>query len=84
MTRVYNVPIEVECSESPTREQLPRRLRWRAGWRTICAVHECSLVQSDWWRQEVSRRSYTVECEDCELYDIYCQGDRWYLERVWD
>ncbi|GEM_PF-1993245 len=79
MTKLYNTPIEVE-----TAEDLPCRFKWRNRWREIKAVHERSVVRSDWWKQEISRSSYSVECDDLELFDLYRQGDHWFLERVWD
>jgi hypothetical protein len=80
MTRVYsNTPIEVHCDDG-----LPQRFKWRDRWRHIVAIREHSLAQWEWWHQEVSRRHYAVECEGLEEYEIYQEGDRWFLERVWD
>lgn len=79
MTKLYNALIEVE-----TEGDLPRRFKWRNTWREVRAVYERSVLQADWWRQEVNRAHFSVECEGLEQYEIYRQGDQWFLERVWD
>jgi len=79
MTKLYHAPIEVVTADGR-----PSRFRWRGHWHAIRAVYERSFVQAEWWKQEVSRASYSVQCEDLEEFDIYRQGDQWFLERVWD
>ncbi len=79
MTKVYHAPIEVESHDGK-----PQRFKWRDRWHVIRTVYERSVVQSDWWRQEIERSHYSIECDGLELFEIYRQGDRWFLERVWD
>ncbi|HZT97922.1 MAG TPA: hypothetical protein VFB34_13900 [Chloroflexota bacterium] len=79
MTKLYHAPIEVEAVDGRL-----RRFRWRNRWRRILTVHERSIVQADWWRQEIERVHYSIECDELELFDIYRQGEQWFLERVWD
>lgn len=79
LTRLYHTPIEVE-----TVGDQPQRFKWRNRWREIKAVHERSVVQAEWWRQEVKRNYYSIQCEELEEFDIYRQGGQWFLERVWD
>lgn len=79
MTKLYHAPIEVETSDGQ-----PHRFKWRNQWHEIKTIYGRSTVQSDWWRQEVNRAHYSIECEGLALYDIYRQGDGWFLERVWD
>jgi hypothetical protein len=79
MTKLYNTPIEVV-----TENGLPSRFQWRKRWRTIRAVNERSQLRADWWHTEINRAHYSVECDDLELFEIYRQGDRWFLERIWD
>jgi hypothetical protein len=79
MTKLYHAPIEVE-----TTDDQPLRFKWRNRWRDIKTVYEHSVVQAEWWKQEVNRTNYSIQCEGLEEFDIYRQGDRWFLERVWD
>jgi hypothetical protein len=79
MTKVYHARIEVEAIDGR-----PRRFKWRDEWKEVRTVYERSMVRSEWWRDEVSRTHYSLECDGLELYDIYRDGDRWFLERVWD
>ncbi|HEV3311514.1 MAG TPA: hypothetical protein VG815_13460 [Chloroflexota bacterium] len=79
MTKLYHAVIEVETADGQ-----PRRFRWRNRWREIRTVYERSVVQADWWRREVNRAHYSIQCDDMGEFDIYRQGDRWFLERVWD
>lgn len=79
MTKLYHAPIEVEIDG----DQL-MRFKWRNTWHEIEDVYEHSVLQADWWKQEVKRTSYSIRCVGLEEFDIYRQGDRWFLERVWD
>jgi hypothetical protein len=79
MTKLYHAPIEVQ-----TVEDRPSRFKWRGRWRQIKTVQEYSVVQAEWWRREVSRTHYSIQCEDLEEFDIYRQGEKWFLERIWD
>lgn len=79
VTRVYHAPIEVEVVDGRL-----RRFKWRSQWRDIKTVYERSVLQADWWRQEINRTHYSIECGGLEQYEIYRQGERWFLERVWD
>ena len=79
MTKLYHAPIEVVMSNGR-----PVRFRWRDRWHTIKTIRERSLIQAEWWKQEVNRAHYAVQCEDLEEFEIYRQGHRWFMERVWD
>jgi len=79
MTKLYHTPIEVVTADG-----LPSRFRWRGRWYAVRTVNEQSRVQAEWWKEEVSRTHYSIQCRDLEEFDIYRQGDQWFLERVWD
>lgn len=79
MTRLYFEPIRVECDEAG-----PRQFIWRHHSHRVTVVRKHWIVRIDWWRQEVSRQYYQVECEYLGLYDIYRERDRWFLERLYD
>lgn len=79
MTKLYHSPIEVVIANNRL-----RRIRWRGRWHAVKTVRERSIVRAEWWKEEVNRTQYSIQCEDLEEFDIYRQGDRWYMERVWD
>lgn len=79
MTRLYFEPIVVECEDGQ-----PRVFTWRHRAHRITAVLKRWIVQVDWWRQEVARQYYKVECENLGTYEIYCERDHWFLERLYD
>ena len=79
MTRLYFEPIEVEC-----RDGRPRTFTWRRRGHDITAVLKRWIVCADWWRQEISRQYYQVQCENLGIYEIFCERDRWFLERLYD
>jgi hypothetical protein len=79
MTKLYHAPIEVITSAGR-----PVRFFWRGRWHRITMVAERSLVQAEWWKKEVARAYYSIQCEGLEEFDIYRQGNQWFLERVWD
>jgi hypothetical protein len=80
MTRLYFEPIAVECDDGH-----PRRFVWRAKPHAIQAILKRWIVRVDWWRQEVCRQYYQVECEELGTYEIYRdERDRWFLERLYD
>jgi hypothetical protein len=79
MTRLYFEPIGVELDG-----EQPRAFTWRRRRHCINAVLKRWVVRADWWRQEISRQYYQVECEDRGIYEIYRERDRWFLERLYD
>ena len=79
MTRLYFEPITVECEGDR-----PRAFTWRRRVHRITSILRRWIVQADWWRQEISRQYYKVECENLGTYEIYRERDRWFLERLYD
>ena len=79
MTKLYFEAITVEC-----REGRPEAFTWRRQAHSITAVLKRWIVRVDWWRQEVSRQYYKVECDNLGTYEIYRERDRWFLERLYD
>jgi hypothetical protein len=79
LTRLYFEPIEVEIADGQ-----PRTFRWRRRPHHITSVLKRWIVRVDWWRQEVSRQYYKVECEGLGMYEIYRERDDWFLERLYD
>jgi hypothetical protein len=88
MTRLYFEPITVTCEGDR-----PRVFTWRRKAHPITGVLKRWIVRVDWWRQEVFRQYYKVECENLGVYEIYCEGGdgrsvkstgRWFLERIYD
>ncbi len=79
MTKLYFEPITVERDG----DQL-QTFTWRHKVHPITAVLKRWIVRVDWWRQEISRQYYKVECENLGTYEIYCERDGWFLERLYD
>lgn len=79
MTRLYFEAITVECDGDH-----PRSFTWRQKGHRITTVLRRWIVRVDWWRQEVVRQYYKVECENLGTYEIYCERERWFLERLYD
>jgi plastocyanin len=79
MTRLYFEPITVECEGGQ-----PASFLWRRRAHRVTAVLKRWMVQVEWWRQEVVRQYYKVECEDRGTYEIYRERDGWFLERLYD
>lgn len=79
MTRLYFDPITVEC-----RDGQPRTFVWRRTIHQVSTIAKRWVVRVEWWRQEVIRQYYQVECEGCGLYEIYRERDSWFLERLYD
>jgi hypothetical protein len=79
MTRLYFEPIAVECEGDR-----PRAFTWRRKAHRITTILKRWIVCVDWWRQEISRQYYKVECENLGTYEIYRERDRWFLERLYD
>jgi hypothetical protein len=42
------------------------------------------VVRTDWWRNEVAKRYFTVECQDLGIDEIYQHESGWVLARVYD
>jgi hypothetical protein len=42
------------------------------------------VVRVDWWRQEIARQYYKVQCDNLGTYEIYQERDGWFLERLYD
>lgn len=79
MTKLYFEPITVECEGDR-----PQTFTWRNSVHRITTVLKRWIVRVDWWRQEVSRQYYKVECEGYGTYEIYQERDLWFLERLYD
>ncbi len=79
MTKLYFDAIAVEY-----REDVPQSFTWRRKVHRVNTVLTRWVVCVEWWRQEVSRRYYKVQCDDLGVYDIYQERDRWVLERIYD
>lgn len=79
MTKLYFEAIVVEC-----REGQPSAFTWRRNVHHIRTILKRWVIRVDWWRQEISRRYYKVECDNLGVYEIYRERDRWYLERLYD
>jgi hypothetical protein len=87
MTRLYFEPITVECDAEgtdPSTMGRPRSFIWRGKAHRITTVLKRWIVRADWWRQEVSRQYYKVECDNLGTYEIYQERDAWFLERLYD
>jgi hypothetical protein len=79
MTRLYFERIEVSVEEDQ-----PKDFTWRRKIHPVTTILKRWVVRVDWWRQEVIRRYYKVECENLGIYEIYQERDGWYLERLYD
>jgi Family of unknown function (DUF6504) len=80
MTRLYFEPIDVRSEDGR-----PSVFIWRSHAHRITAVLKRWIVCADWWRQEISRYYYRVQCENLGTYEIYREfHGRWFLERVYD
>lgn len=79
MTRLYFEPIRVRCEG-----ENPITFIWRQSRHRIIAIPRRWVVRIDWWRQEVIRQYYKVECEDLGTYEIYRERGLWFLERTYD
>jgi hypothetical protein len=79
MTKLYFEPITVKCEDGR-----PRSFVWRKTLHPISTVLKRWIVCVDWWRQEISRQYYKVECDNLGVYEIYREHDRWFLERLYD
>ncbi|GAC1631705.1 MAG: hypothetical protein NVS4B9_23980 [Ktedonobacteraceae bacterium] len=79
MTRLYFEPISVEREGDHLRS-----FTWRHRGHHITAVLKRWIVCADWWRQEVSRQYYKVQCDNLGTYEIYCERGGWFLERLYD
>lgn len=79
MTKLYFEPITVECEGDRLRSFI-----WRQRAHRITAVLKRWIVQVDWWRQEITRQYYKVECENLGTYEIYREREGWFLERLYD
>jgi plastocyanin len=79
MTRLYFEPIAVECEGGR-----PRTFIWRDRAHRITTILKRWIVRAEWWRQEVARYYYKVECEGFGTYEIYSERGGWFLERLYD
>jgi hypothetical protein len=79
MTRLYFDPIIVTVEDGR-----PRSFVWHRSVHPISAVLKRWIVRVDWWRQEIARQYYKVQCENGGTYEIYREHDRWVLERLYD
>ena len=62
----------------------PRSFVWRGKAHRITTILKRWIVRADWWRQEISRQYYKVECDNLGTYEIYQERDGWFLERLYD
>lgn len=79
MTKLYLTPIEVDV-----RAGHPHSFVWQHRLHRITIVLKRWVVRVEWWRQEVVRQYYQVECEGQGLYEIYREQGKWFLERLYD
>lgn len=79
MTRLYFEPIDVEVADGRL-----LAFRWRRRRHRVTAILKRWVVRVEWWRQEVSRQYYKVECEGLGTYEIYRERGSWFLERLYD
>ncbi|GAC1639130.1 MAG: hypothetical protein NVS4B2_28500 [Chloroflexota bacterium] len=79
MTKLYFEPIAVDY-----REGRPQAFTWRRNVHPITTILRRWIVRVDWWRQEVCRQYYRVECENLGTYEIYHDHSGWFLERLYD
>jgi hypothetical protein len=79
MTKLYFEPISVEC-----RGERPHSFIWRDHVHHVSTILKRWVVRVEWWRQEVSRRYYKVQCDDLGIYEIYEERSHWVLERLYD
>jgi len=79
MTKLYFERIEVRCEEGR-----PRSFVWRRRGHQITTILKRWIVRAEWWRQEVARQYYKVECDNLGTYEIYYGRGRWFLERLYD
>ena len=87
MTRLYFEPITVHLEDGPEGTR-PLTFTWRHRVHHVTTVLKRWIVRVDWWRQEIARQYYKVECDNLGTYEIYCErhpkGTRWFLERLYD
>lgn len=79
MTKLYFEPIVVEHNGPHL-----HAFTWRQRVHRITAILQRWIVRVDWWRQEIARQYYKVECDNLGTYEIYCEHDCWFLERLYD
>ncbi|HEX8919166.1 MAG TPA: hypothetical protein VF898_11740 [Chloroflexota bacterium] len=79
MTRLYFEPIAVQCEGDRLQS-----FTWRRKVHRVTSVVKRWIVRAEWWRQEVVRQYYKVECEGLGTYEIYCEHGGWFLERLYD
>jgi hypothetical protein len=79
MSKLYGDPITVKH-----RGDELLTFTWRHRIHPITKILKRWIVRVDWWRQEISRQYYKVECENLGTYEIYREQDRWFLERLYD
>ena len=79
MTRLYFEPITVTWEDDR-----PLTFIWRSQAHRITAVLKHWVVRVDWWRQEIARQYYKVQCDNLGTYEIYQERDSWFLERLYD
>ena len=79
VTKLYFEPITVQLEGG-----YPRAFTWRRRLHTVTNILKRWVVRIDWWRQEVGRQYYKVECDNLGTYEIYREQDGWFLERMYD
>jgi hypothetical protein len=79
MTKLYFERIEVQCEGDR-----PQSFVWRRRVHQVTTILKRWIVRVDWWRQEVARQYYKVECDNLGTYEIYYERGGWFLERLYD
>jgi len=60
---------------------MPHTFTWRGTRHHIYRILNRWVVRTEWWRNEVARRYFKVECEGLGIYEIYQHESGWVLER---
>lgn len=79
MTRLYYEPIKVTCEGDRL-----LTFTWRHKVHRISTTLKRWIVRVEWWKREIVRDYYKVQCEDLGTYEIYQEQGRWFLERLYD
>lgn len=81
MSRLVDVPVEVEARAG----HVPSRIRWRGRWLQVQAVLDSWAEAGEWWKGEPSRTLFLVECQEGGVYEVCREAvGGWRLLRVLD
>ena len=83
MTELYELPTEVRLATDGRRVQA---IRLPEGWRLVERTSNRWLVETDWWREPVSRDYRRCLTRSGECVEIYHDlgTDAWHLARRYD